>query len=593
MDAKPEQKSFDPVALLVAAPVVALVALCALEHYSQKALLRQAAGDTAPVAGAKLMNRYLVARTEVLQHPAFYLAAVLAAAAVLTTCIVLLVRALRRFAAQRNAWMARRAEMEFKGEKYSFDRVEVGLPELFRANPEPDKQVVLGIDPKGAPYHLTDAIRNTHVLIMGQIGSGKTKSAIEPLIFQDLHRGRGLMFLDAKGAEDNEQRFLAMAAAAGRLPDVRILTLNPGRVTHTYNLLHMTPDAQPPAIAERIFSSFEADMDNPYYKGQARLFFTNLVCALAGTGKPFHILDALAATTNPEILDHALQLTSDGAAKRKLISQINQLGKDAPKALTGLSEALQRYDHPAVNAYDPDIVLEHCMDESGVLGFFLPVNYYRYLARYVGIVILQHIQQVGAQRQLDRSRLQTPFGIFADEFYNFAYEQFITSLNMLRDACVNFHLAHQSIADLERVSPEFAAGVLDNCRTKLILRQNNPDLCERLAKSLGTEKAQEMTLRRSADEWMNKSNMLEASTKEVDQYRLHPSRIKMLRTGQGYLLQDADFTALNMQILPPLPEAPPMLLPRRQTKQGLDLYKLLVEGGLGQENALDAFGGGS
>jgi len=575
MESKPDGAALDPMALIITALVLALAALYALEHFSQDALKRQAAGGGTPSAAAPLLNRYLVARTEVLRHPVGYGLGVLSAIGLVAGTVY----GYSRLAVRRNAWAARRAEMEFKGELYSFEREVVDLPALIRANPAPDKQVVLGVRPNGTPYYLTDAIRNTHLHIMGQIGSGKTKSAIEPLMFQDLHRGRGVMFLDAKGAEDNEKRFLAFAAATGRLAQTRVLTLNPGRVTHTYNVLHLVPGGDPQAVAERVFSTFEADMDNPFYKGQARLFFTNLVKALAGTGKPFHMMDAVACVTSPEILDHALQMTSDGAAKRMLISQMNQLGKDGPKALTGLLEALQRYDHPAINVYDPDIVLENSMDESGVIGFFLPVNYYRYLARYIGIVILQHIQQVGSQRQLDRSRLQTPFGIFADEFYCFAYEQFITSLNMLRDACVNFHLAHQSVADLERVSPEFAAGIFDNCRTKLILLQTNPDLCESLAKTLGTEKTQEMTLRRSADAFLNKTNMLEASTKEVDQYRLHPSRIKMLKTGQGYLLQDAEHTALNMQILPDLPDAPPLTPPRKQTTVGVNLYDLLVRGG--------------
>ena len=55
----------------------------------------------------------------------------------------------------------------------------------------------------------------------------------------------------------------------------------------------------------------------------------------------------------------------------------------------------------------------------------------------------------------------------------------------MADAHVEYTLLHQSIADLELVSKEFAQAVLDNTRTTDVLALDNPDLCERLARSLG------------------------------------------------------------------------------------------------------------
>ncbi len=77
---------------------------------------------------------------------------------------------------------------------------------------------------------------------------------------------------------------------------------------------------------------------------------------------------------------------------------------------------MSRYDVPAVNAYDPDIVLEDQIERAGVIGFLLPANYYKQLARYIGLCVHQHIRQVGALRQLDRSRSQLPLYVYSDEF---------------------------------------------------------------------------------------------------------------------------------------------------------------------------------
>lgn len=565
-----------PWGVLLALLILVVVVIAGLEKLSASLLADQAAaGGVLPAEAARwapLVNRYLDLRAQVLAFWPFW-------AVVVVAVPMLLLAGFKKLSAQLSRWRAREADMEFEDESYAFPRADVDLLDAIAANPAPDEQVFLGLREDGTPLYIADKVRDTHVHILGQIGSGKTKSAIEPLMFQDLLRGRGVMFLDAKGSEDNEQRLAEMVAAAGRLDALRILTLNPRRTSHTFNPAHLTPDADPQAIAECVFSTFESEMDHPFYKDQARQLFVPLFRVLAETGQPFHMLDAYACIADFEILDHALELSSDARAKADIRAQLRKLGKDADKTFTGLLAAVKRYDHPALNVYDPDIVLERIMDEEGVAGFFLPVNYYKQLARYIGIIVLQKLQQLGVQRQLDRSRLQTPLYVYADEFYNFAYEGFITALNMLRDARVSFHIAHQSISDLERVSPEFAAGVWDNCRTKLVLLQTNPELCERVAKTLGTERRTVLAgVRRSVDGWLNQVNMLEASSKQVDEFRLNPSRLKNLKTFQSYMVQDSEHVALNLQIIPnaalPTPAVPPR--PKRQGVRGIGLYDQFV-----------------
>ena len=336
-------------------------------------------------------------------------------------------------------------------------------------------------------------------------------------------------------------------------------------------------DADPQAVAERVFSTFSPDMDNPFYRDQARQMFVGLVNAFAATGKRFHMLDVAAALSSPELRALALSESSDRKARAAVEAQLRMLGRDATKTFTGLLAAVQRYDHRSLNTYDPDIVLEEEMDRGGIVGFFLPANYYKQLARYIGICVLQHVQQVGALRQLDRSRSQLPLYVYSDEFYTFAYEGFTDAVNKLRDANIGLLLSHQTISDLEKVSPEFVRGIWDNTRKKIILYQNDPEVCDRISKALGTHKEIELTVRRSADGWLNQVSTQEASSKEVDAYRCHPNRIKALRTGQAYLAQDAAFCAVHLQELPELPAARPPA-PKAGATGGLGLHDLFVAG---------------
>ena len=568
-DRKPRSAIAIVTTLLIAAG--ALVAL--LEQASQALLARQHAhgalpGAYRPLVG--LLNAYLTARHHVLEHWILFLTGLL-----LGPAVVML--GLKKLWAAANRMRERISGMGFENETDDLPRVPFSFEELVAANQDPERQVVLGVDADGKPVYLDDRARTMHVHCLGQTGSGKTRSVIEPLLYQDVRRGRGVIVVDGKGSQENEERLAAFAGAAGRLGEVKVFTLNPFRTSHTYNPLYIPARGDPRAIGERVFSSFADDMDQPYYRDQSRMFFVSLVSALASTGLRFSMLDVAAAIASPDVLGHALSLSSDAKARRAIEAQISRLGRKCGETFTGLLAAVQRYELTSVNAYDPDIVLEEEIDQGGIVGFYLPANYYKQLARYLGLCVFQHLQQVGALRQLDRSRSQRPVYVFADEFYTFAYEGFTDAVNKLRDANISILLAHQTFSDLEKVSPAYARGIWDSTRNKIVLYQNDPDVCERLAKALGTKKGVELTVRRSVDSFLNSTSMLEASSRLVDAYRLHPNRIKALRCGQAYLAQDAEFHGVNLEQVPELPPATPPA-PKPASAAGLGLHELFLAG---------------
>jgi type IV secretory pathway TraG/TraD family ATPase VirD4 len=542
------------------------IALC--ERSAQALLAKQGAEGDLPASyqvPAAFLNLYLQLRYHVLEHWLFY-----SVLALLGPVVIYL--ALKKWLAMVGRMREERAGMSFKQASYSYPMTPFSLRDAIKNNPRPQDQVFLGLTDEGAPVYLTDHQRSMHLHVIGQTGSGKTRSVIEPLLMQDLRRGRGVIVVDGKASEENVQRLCAMAATSGRLDRVKLFYPVPGFPSHTYNPLHLLPDSDPRAIAEMVFTSFRDDLDNSYYRDQAGRLFRNLVCALAGTGKRFRMLDVAAAIASEEVLMHALDQSSDSKARRDIEAQRQSLGRKWGETFTGLLAAVQRYDHPAVNALDPDIVLEHEIETSGVVGFFLPANYLKQFARYMGLIAFQHMQFIGSLRQLDRSRNQTPVYVYADEFYSFAYEGFTDAVNKLRDAKISFLLAHQTLSDLQKVSPEYAKGIWENTRNKVVLYQNDPDLAELVAKGIGTQKEIEQTQRRSADGFLNSVAMLESATKEVDAYKFHPNRLKSLTLGQAYLVQDAEFAALNLQMIPDLAAASPPS-PKPLSQDGIGLHE--------------------
>ena len=452
------------------------------------------------------------------------------------------------------------------------------------------------------PVYMTHRQKTMHRHVLGKTGSGKTLSVAFVAILQDLLDRKGVIDMSAKGSDEEIGIIKALAAAAGRAEQLRVLSLpawnRPEIFSHTYNMVYVRPRApgdeggDPIATAERVFSVLPLG-NEPYYNTQAEILFANLIKLLHGivdegrNGIPFVMRD-LAVCINgagseewAAALDYCMQSSLDRDAARHIAQQIKSLGREVSKCFSGLRGAVDKFLSPLVNAYDPDIIFEQVLEQDLIVYVQLPSNLFPIQAPAMGRVILQDVQQEGALRQVFRTkRNQNPFAVYLDEFYTFANVRVIDSLNKLRDAHVEYTLLHQSIADLEMVSREFASVVWDNTRTKDVLAQDNPELCEKLARSIGTHEVIETTMRRQRGPLLTSLSTGDASTKLVEAYKLHPNRIKTLATsGQGYLYNGEGIKPIVYGMLPPDLVAKYPLARKDQSRAvGLRLYERFIAG---------------
>jgi len=452
------------------------------------------------------------------------------------------------------------------------------------------------------PVYLSARQKTTHRHVIGKTGSGKTASVLWPGVLQDALDRKGVLVMSAKGSDEEIGTMKAIAALTGRTEQLRVFSLPawnvPELFTHSYNMVHVRPrTATSPggdvvATAQRVFSVLPIG-DNVFYRTQAEVMFTNL-CRLLhglvdkdGNGIPFVLRDVsvcLKAVGNvggwARALDHCLNASLDREAAALIRAQVKQLDREVLKSLSGLVGALDKFQSEIVNAYDPDIVFEEVLQTNGLVYVQLPANLFRIQAPALGKVILMDVQQEGSLRQVFRTtRNQRPFAVTVDEFYNFADLSIVDSLNKLRDANLEYTLAHQSLADLELVSKEFATAVWDNTRTKDVLNQDNPELCERIARSIGTQQVKELTVRRKEGPLLTSLATGDASSRLVEAYRLHPNAIKALaRCGQGYSLSDSGLHPVAYGMLPPLTADYPLPRKDQRRAKGLRLYETFVAG---------------
>jgi hypothetical protein len=563
------------------------------------------AGATLPPVLAEVITRaaaaYAPARAWVLQHR------VLVAAIAVSAGGALLLAYRYALVLWHNQIVARLAGTHFDVDDHRFPSRTVDV--LAEIRRRPPGHTFVGLSPrrrrigwKWQPVYLSERQRTTHRHVLGKTGSGKTQSVLWPQVLQDVLDGRGCVVISGKGSDEEIGTMKAIAQLAGRERDLRVFALpawnQPAIPSHTYNMVWVEPrtpegsGGDPVAVAERVFSVLPLG-DNRYYNTQAQIMFTNLCRLLHGMvdargyGLPFTIRDLAVClkgigNKNPDwksALEHCLTRSRDQVAAREIISQVDRLGHEIHKALSGLVGAVDKFQAPLVNSYAPDIVMRDVLDQHLIVYVQLPANLFKIQAPSLGKVFLMDIQQEGSLRQVFRaSRSQRPFSVVVDEFSRFADLSIVDSLNQLRDANLQFTIAHQSLADLELVSREFANSVWDNTRIKDVLNQDNPALCEMLAKSVGTHQEVLKTVREKPGPLFTSLATGEASTRVVESYKLHPNRIKNLaRCGQGFLYTDSTLHPVCYGQLPAMHAD--YALPLRSaasTAEGLRLYETFV-----------------
>jgi hypothetical protein len=506
----------------------------------------------------------------------------------------------------RNHIVPRFAGTHFRPEDQTFPSRDVDL--LAEIRHRPAGHTFVGLTPRRAalrwrwkPVYLSERQRTTHRHVLGKTGSGKTESVLWPQVLQDVLDGKGCVVVSGKGSDEEVATMKGIAQVAGREADLRVFALpawnQPALPSHTYNMVWVeprTPEGEggdPAAVAERVFSVLPLG-DNRYYNTQAQIMFTNLCRLLHGMvdargfGQPFTMRDLAVClkgvgNKNPAwrgALDHCLARSRDQEAAREVVSQIDRLGHEIHKALSGLVGAIDKFQAPLVNAYAPDIVMSDVLEQNLIVYVQLPSNLFKIQAPSLGKVFLMDVQQEGSLRQVFRAtRNQRPFSVVVDEFGRFADLSFVDSLNQLRDANLQFTVAHQSLADLELVSREFANSVWDNTRIKDVLNQDNPALCEMVAKSIGTHQEVVKTVRVEAGPLFTSLATREASTRLVESYKLHPNRIKNLaRCGQGFLYTDSTLHPVCYGQLPPLRADYPLVSRPEASVAGLHLYERFI-----------------
>lgn len=383
---------------------------------------------------------------------------------------------------------------------------------------------------------LTPEQRSGHVQIVGATGRGKTASVIQPWFVRDLAADNIPILIDGKGDPeivDGIRRGLGLLDTTYWL---HVFDLANPEASESLNPLY---GGCPQEVADRLIASLE--FESVYFRD---IQHAAVLLALEGIREAGHeaslglLYDLLA---DPGKLQDMLRKSV--AVPEHLMIEVNKLAslckETREERFSGLLSQLRPFASGELRRLTTKIEFDlveliregdprRCRTGGIIL---LNAMQFQKAAKVLGKLILQTTAWASSTRGKD-----DPFvALYVDEFSSFVYDGFEQFLNKARSRNVGLHISHQSVGDLEAISPSFAKTVNVNTNVKVLLGLNDPDTADYFAKHLGTRTTQKITERARTGSFGETEMVGEMSLRDVEQYKIHPNKLKNYSRGQGVL----------------------------------------------------------
>ena len=367
---------------------------------------------------------------------------------------------------------------------------------------------------------IADLARLRHTHIVGATGTGKTV-LIEKLLFEDLKRGYGAIVIDPKGEREFYDSVKEYCRSIGREDDLYFLSATFPDESATWNPCALGNVSE---LQTKFFNS--AIYSEPHYAKACE----------------FGLLQAFRA------------LKSKGAAEftiRDLLRELKAISQDDKnETLKGLffdlNNLLLGEWEPILSApsSEREISILDIVSKNKILFVDLPTEGKKVQSSRIGRLLTQEIILISGLRKRNPAlKGDRPFSVYIDEFDAFATDSFSTFLNKGRSSEFMIHLAHQTLSDLNCISPEFTGQIMGNCNVRFIFRQDDPDDAERWSRFLGTQSVVKQTYRTK-----DGSNTGESSNRVAQEFVVAPDKIKSLKIGRCVFSIKTDGKARVIQV---------------------------------------------
>jgi len=421
------------------------------------------------------------------------------------------------------------------------------------------KRVPIGIDIKtGKIVFLDEPRRESHVLVLGATGSGKTTLMII-LILHAIRHGLPCLIIDPKGDDST----LRMIKRLGRIlsPDfdsrLKVFCMSRPAESCFYNPLKHGNAIQ---LKDRILEAL--NWSEQYYQSLAGDFLTIFTACVEklGTGLTLEMVSRVLGEKREqtEILKKLKALIKPGDSKgEELYRRMAQiLEKVKAEDLMGLQAQLSILNSPSIgpllsfSGEVNEIDLREVLRSNQIAYFQLDTLSNPDTARRLGRMVVEDVKSLASEvyHAPEGAELKF-FPIFIDEFGSFASKEFIEVLKQIRGARFGAHLFTQGLEDLDVVSKEFRRQASSNPITKIGFRLDDSETVDAFCSMAGTIEATEQSYQVEGQLAPMKTGM--GNLRETRQMMVEHDVLKSLETGQAVIIEKSPSSVSGIEVFHP------------------------------------------
>lgn len=421
---------------------------------------------------------------------------------------------------------------------------------------------------EGMPVDIFDQFMQRHTAIIGQSGVGKTTLG-EYILWQQMVRGGGFVFIDAKLDAGTRDKLAHMMNLCGRATEFYVLNVDNPANSHSYAPVQSGDSDE---VASRLLNLLPSAENSPgadFYRQQAMYALTVLTGALKAANHRYHFSDLAILLQSDQALESLTRLRMPPEVMMTLEVFLNQFRKkdkngtviDVEKVkaqLGGMSGRIAQFAQgkfgQVFNTYTPEIDLTDIVMNNKCLYVMLPTMGKDQAALNLGKMILSDLRTAvyNVQGLPDHKRPNPPFIIFADEMGSYVMPGIARMFEQARSANICMIPAFQTFANLRSVSPDFEDIIIGNTWNKVFFKFASKDSPETAAEIIGKIKKFSRSLSLSENEGASASNLratpqgnaskgggMSESWRETEEFRVSPDHLKSLGMGEAVVLSGA------------------------------------------------------